>query len=256
MEEKKKKIQVSLSTSICVIIIVVLLIGCVCLYFKTTSVLNKLDEKEYSLESSNKIISQLQNTITQKEGGNIAQEVQNTTENTNSSSDKVVNEIPSVVTAKKGISSKDLTINSLFDEAHYLAANLEQGKVTVWSKEDAEIFVGMGLVNDKNASKLKENESLELTGFSKKVIDLCVAPLGTSGSYEIVVLLMEDGTVEYADLNGLVTKGAVTENIKELKNIVKLQKGGIANNEGLGTKTMFAIDNTNTMYEIGEILSK
>jgi hypothetical protein len=100
------------------------------------------------------------------------------------------------------------------------------------------------------------NTNLEITGFSKKVVDVFIGEYGNGYSYPVILFLMADGTVEYLNSkyafenNVFVSEGKISG----VENIVRIEQAGAYN--GGGISTVIAIDKDGYYYDVASKVSK
>ena len=126
--------------------------------------------------------------------------------------------------------------NTFFDESKI--ENKQDGTNVV---EDISDFMGVLSVSfdteqntltldlDKNLAKLVygytgEGETHTIAGFSKKIVDAKIAIVGTEQKDLKVVLLMEDGSIKYIDINNILDKSYTVKTIEDSKDYVKILK--------------------------------
>lgn len=126
--------------------------------------------------------------------------------------------------------------NTFFDES-----KIENKQDSTNVVEDISDFMGVLSVSvdteqntltldlDKNLAKLVygytgEGETHTIAGFSKKIVDAKIAIVGTEQKDLKVVLLMEDGSIKYIDINNILDKSYTVKTIEDSKDYVKILK--------------------------------
>jgi len=101
-----------------------------------------------------------------------------------------------------------------------------------------------------------------ITNFSKKIVNVYIDGMGQAIGQEVLLFLMEDGTVEYMPLHDSLVKQEFKSygQIKSVSNIVDVVGGSahssIDGGPGPGWYTIFAINNEGNYYDIGAILQE
>ncbi len=144
----------------------------------------------------------------------------------------------------------ELTVNGSFAEA-----TLKSDNKTVWVNIDYDTISDGGHTKVNN----KGQKGYTLT-FNKKVVDIVYATYGIDLSYETILFLMEDGTVEFLPIDDAAIKGQIKSygQVENIANIVKFYpniSAGVTNGAG-GYVTTFAQSSDGTIYDIMTILSK
>ena len=144
----------------------------------------------------------------------------------------------------------ELTVNGSFAEA-----TLKSDNKTVWVNIDYDTISDGG----HNKVNNKGQKGYTLT-FNKKVVDIVYATYGIDLSYETILFLMEDGTVEFLPIDDAAIKGQIKSygQVENITNIVKFYpniSAGRTNGVG-GYVTTLAQSSDGTIYDIMTILSK
>lgn len=249
MKEEKKVIKVSLGIVISIIIIlIILLIGGFLLYKNNT----KIAELESTITKqkieNEKIIaknSEIENTET-----NNTVKANETIENNSMEIAKLV--IPSLFTsnAKRIDTSVNYSLN-ISDDSKSFLINIENGVPMITTSLKAEQFKEYGL----DIGKIKINGTKQkINGFNKKVVDACTISDEHQFMGITFVFLMEDGTIEYSKLQNMLDKVSTQGAIKELKDIIRLQKVELSNS-GWADSSAIAIDKENNYYDVSEYIN-
>ena len=233
---EKNEVKVSLGTAISVIIIlIILLVGGFLLYKDYTTIAELEDSVEKQKIENEKIREK--NLETDKKVDETTQSV-----------------IPSLFTSnakKTNTSINDIEYSlSITDDSKSFRIKVTDGVPTIMTVLKTEQLKECG--TDINEIKINENEQ-KINGFTKKVVDACTITdehqlIGTT-----FVFLMEDGTIEYSNLQNMIENISTQGAIKELKNIIRLQKVELAN-PGWEDSSAIAIDKDNNYYDISEYI--
>ena len=235
MEDKKVKAG-SVAVGICLFIIAILLVLIVVFFYNTTMEKNNLQAK----------VSELEATI--EENG-----IQSSISENNSDSKL---QIPSVYVAD----TKNLVKGVNYDLGAgdgYFHISTRNNKITVtFSKDEKELKqLANSLKIDEKDIKVEPHKGIEVTGFSKKVIDVEMGCIGQDITSAIFVFLMEDGTVEYSDVKNMITKVNTQGKIEGLKDIIRIQNVDVWAPEDSGHVSMIAIDKDNVCYDISDYIN-
>lgn len=160
--------------------------------------------------------------------------------------------MPSLFTSNAKKTNDDVEYSlSLSDDSKSFQIKIKEGVPTIATVFKAEQLKEYGL----DVSKIKINEKEQkINGFTKKVVDACTITdehqlIGTT-----FVFLMEDGTIEYSNLQNMIENVSTQETIKELKNIIRLQKVELSN-PGWEDSSAIAIDKDNNYYDMSEYIN-
>ena len=167
----------------------------------------------------------------------------------------------SIYTANKKIVGKNFNIYDSFnEETDVVSIHVINGKVwftSRWDKSTWTEFLGI----PENNIKASKNYSVEVTGFSKKVIDVEISHYQTIETY-LFVFLMEDGTVEYSGIKNMLTnltsEGEVpnVSKIHSINTISTTHKDQANMSIYLGSaSTVLALDHQNNSYDIRAIIN-
>lgn len=246
--EEKKVIKVSLGIVISMIIIVViLLVGGFVLYKNNTKIAELEDTIAKQKIENEKIIAkdlETENTVI-----NNTVKANQTIENKSTEIVQLV--MPSLFTsnAKKIDTSVNYTLN-LSDDSKSFLINIENGVPTITTSLKADQFKEYGL----DIGKIKINATKQkINGFTKKVVDACTISDEHQFMGITFVFLMEDGTVEYSRLQNMIDNVSTQGAIKELKDIIRLQKVELSNS-GWADSSAIAIDKNNNYYDVSEYI--
>lgn len=123
------------------------------------------------------------------------------------------------------------------------------------------VYLNIGAAEAKEYSpnmKAPTNTDIEITGFSKKVVDVFVGMYGNGIDYPIILFLMEDGTVEYLNSkdafenNKFVSAGKISG----VENIVRIEQAGAYEEGSGGYRTVIAIDKDGYYYDVASKIIK
>ena len=241
--KEKKKISWGMVISILVILIV-LLAGGFLLYKNHTKIVELEDIIAKQKVENEEIIAK-----------NL--EVDNTTKDTQMNHVAGTNETeqsitPSLFTSNAKKTNQDVEYSlSILDDSKNFRIRIKEGVPTITTVFKAEQLKEYGV----DISKIKINEKEQkINGFTKKVVDACTITdehqlIGTT-----FVFLMEDGTLEYSKLQNMIENISTQGSIKELKNIIKLQKVELSN-PGWEDTSAIAIDKDNNYYDVSEYIN-
>lgn len=250
MKEEKNAIKVSLGVVISIIIILILLLIGGFLLHKNHTKIAELENIITKQEIENERITakdlETENTVT-----NNTVKANEIVENKTKETAKFV--IPSLFTsnAKKTDTSVNYTLN-ISDDSKSFLINIENGVPTITTGLNAKsVFEGYGL----DISKTKINGTKQkINGFTKKVVDACIISDEHQFMGIIFVFLMEDGTVEYSKLQNMLDKVSTQGAIKELKDMIRLQKVELLNS-GWADSSAIAIDKDNNYYDVSQYIN-
>ena len=139
---------------------------------------------------------------------------------------------------------------------HDFSVNIIDGNVTLTYYGNLQnIIENFGYVTNVNDFVFKTDETgynyLEVSGTSQKVIDAKILLFGQSTGGEVLVMIMEDGTLEYAKMKNLVSSGITEGTISGLTNIVKLEIASAHETNGIGGwMTGIAINGDGYFYDL------
>lgn len=243
MNEKKEKMQITLGTAISIIIILILLVIGGFFYYQNYITNEKLQTTQSDLETSKETINKIQNIVSENK---------NNSNETETSSFKMVSletATPKVVENKNDVYTISECGNNLY------SISLKKGKVYVTAIASASEFVAQGLASSESQVKLKNGSKNEITGFTKKVVDIQEGG-GQVLTGSFIAFLMEDGTVEYTTINNMVTNLTVQGKVNGLANILKIKSVSVSDTDGDGSTSIVAIDNENNFYDICYMINK
>lgn len=251
--KEKNAIKVSLGTAISMIIIlIILLVGGFLLYknhikitqLEDTIAKQKVNDEKMMVKDS-RTDNLIENTIT----NNTSVKSNELVESKNLETTQLV--IPSLFTsnAKKintSVNDVEYSLN-ISDDSKSFLINIKNGVPTIATHLTANQFEEQfGLSNIKiNGSQQKIN------GFTKKVVDACTISDEHQFMGTTFIFLMEDGTVEYSSLQNMLNNISTQGTIKELKDIIRLQKVELSNS-GWEDSSAIAIDKDNNYYDVSE----
>ena len=131
----------------------------------------------------------------------------------------------------------------------------QKGKIYItMTKEQQDLLEQYGLIESQYQVGLKLGEKNELTGTTGKIVDFKFGRFGDSTKDSALLMLLEDGTVEYTEFLNLIGDCTSEGKIKDLKNIVKLQNVVRVYEEKEDSDSIVAIDQRNYISDIGSIL--
>ena len=234
MEDKKVK-SGSVAIGICLFVIAVLLILIVLFFYNAKIEKNNLHDKINELE------------IKLEEKG-----IQNSN-SVNDSDNKL--KIPSVYVADtKNLvewGNYDLNVN---DEDYSIS--IRNNKIMFTCSKDKEELKNIAEffeISEKDI-KVEPHKSIEVTGFSKKVVDVEIGCMGQGAWADIFIFIMEDGSVEYSNVKNMLTNVSSKGKINGLENIVRVQNVDGWDPEGGGALSILAIDKDNVCYDIADYI--
>lgn len=97
-------------------------------------------------------------------------------------------------------------------------------------------------------------EDQKITGFNKKVVDIYIGYFGQDIEGITYIFQMDDGTLEYSTLENMIKNVSTQGKIKQINNIIKLQRVSVAINEGGGYSSVIAIDKDNNCYDLSKYI--
>ena len=162
----------------------------------------------------------------------------------------------SIDTATKKVVNPETDIKSITDDGGYdlMSIRIENGKIYFVSKLSKEEWVNYGIADSQNKVKASKNYESEITGFSKKVVDVKCSWNGQTINEVYLVFLMEDGTLTYTTIQNLIKNSAVEGKVNDVSNIQRIYNCSVGYRDGGGFSGVVAIDNENNLYDIGYIL--
>ena len=162
----------------------------------------------------------------------------------------------SIDTATKKVVNPETDIKSITDDGGYdlMSIRIENGKIYFVSKLSKEEWVNYGIAGSQNEVKASKNYESEITGFSKKVVDVKCSWNGQTINEVYLVFLMEDGTLTYTTIQNLIKNSAVEGKVNDISNIQRIYNCSVGYRDGGGLSSVIAIDNENNLYDIGYIL--
>ena len=162
----------------------------------------------------------------------------------------------SIDTATKKVVNPETDIKSITDDGGYdlMSIRIENGKIYFVSKLSKEEWVNYGIAGSQNEVKASKNYESEITGFSKKVVDVKCSWNGQTINEVYLVFLMEDGTLTYTTIQNLIKNSAVEGKVNDISNIQRIYNCSVGYRDGGGPSSVIAIDNENNLYDIGYIL--
>lgn len=255
--EEKNAIKVSSGTVISIIIILILLLLGGFLLYKDNTKIAELEDTITRQKVSDKDIiegdSEITNLAESTETNNASIKANETIENKNTETAKLV--IPSLFTsnAKKTNTSVNEVEYSLriLDDAKSFVLKIENGVPTIMTTLKANQLKEYGL----DVDNIKINGTAQkVNGFTKKVVDACTISDEHQFMGITFIFLMEDGTVEYSRLQNMLDNVSTQGAVKELKNIVRLQKVELSNT-GWEDSSAIAIDKDNNYYDVSEYMN-
>ena len=245
MEDKKVKAG-SVAVGICLFVIAILLVLIVIVFYNTTMEENNLQaevsELETTTEEKEKKVNDLENKISK------VSDVVNDEDN-----DELI--IPSVYTAD----TKNLLKNVNYDLAAgdgYYSISTRNNKITfTFSKDEKELkqLTDYFKIEEKDI-KVEPHKLIEVTGFSKKVVDVEIGCMGQDTTLAVFIFLMEDGTVEYSDVKNMLMNASTQGKIDGLKDIVRIQNVDVWAPDDGGHLSILAINKDNVAYDISNYI--
>ena len=191
-------------------------------------------------------------TPTSKENNN---ESSNNEEKIETSSNSSNFEIPSIIDGMQVYMDDGAKYRLLSRERFFTLELTQKGKIYItMTKEQQDLLEEYGLIASQYQVGLKLGEKNELTGTSGKIVDFKFGRFGDSTKDSALLMLLEDGTVEYTEFLNLIGDCTSEGKIKDLKNIVKLQNVVRVYEDKEDSDSIVAIDQNNYIYDIGSIL--
>ncbi|HAL63004.1 MAG TPA: hypothetical protein DCO93_01010 [Clostridiales bacterium] len=173
-------------------------------------------------------------------------------ENTSNSSEF---EVPSIIDGMQVYMDDGAKYRLLSRERFFTLELTQKGKIYItMTKEQQDLLEQYGLIESQYQVGLKLGEKNELTGTTGKIVDFKFGRFGDSTKDSALLMLLEDGTVEYTEFLNLIGDCTSEGKIKDLKNIVKLQNVVRVYEEKEDSDSIVAIDQRNYIYDIGSIL--
>lgn len=158
--------------------------------------------------------------------------------------------VPFDATKKKFISDSEYSIDK--DSSVGCKVQLDSnGKVGFVISSDAKnYFSYMG----DDIIKAPLDKVIEVTGFTKKVVDVFIGGCGQGVDFPIVLFLMEDGTVEYLDSKVAIenNKFVSAGKLENVENIVRFERADAFHENIGGYITVIAIDKDGYFYDVGK----
>lgn len=214
----------------------------------------QVNEKELALIEQQAKVQETQNKVEELE--NKIEQVKNTLAEAET---KEVEEIPAGKVDKKKFK---VAAKGGFEYTKYapeekpqlgVVVEIDNGKayVTVDSKNEMLQSFG-GIVDLKN---VKDVTDREITGFSAKPVEVFYGQFGHEVIDEVILFLMNDGTVEYINTADLLNNSDYKSQGKKenLSNVVKFDILSAWEEEGGGYVTTIAIDKDGYYYDLNEM---
>ena len=246
--EDRNIIKIRLSTLFLIIAIIVIII----MGFAIYKLYNYKNTVENNLISANANISSVsneqQNIVIQNNS-----EEKTTKENTNSSNEEQF-VVPSLYTGKLE-NENDRYIYDLRPDDSLSFLSFRDGKPYIsWNLDNDPIIADdlKRIANECNVTI--NNKDHEITGFTKKVVEVHSGLLGQDIVGQVYIFLMEDGTIEYSTIQNMIKNASTQGKIENLKNIVKIQDVDIGDREGGGCSSIIAIDKDNNCYDLDDYI--
>ena len=271
-----KEIRVSLGTVVSIVIILILLVlGGIMFYMYNTKIVDlekiiteqKANNKEEEI-SKNSIQSGLiqnttinnnsinnnsvnNNSVNNNAVNNTSIQTGGEVNNENNETDEFV--VPSLFTsnAKKTSNETDNYSLRIFCADNSFTIKVVDAVPTIWTNLDKTVLSDYGI----DVSKMKlSNTEQKISGFTKKVVDVLTINDEHQFASTCFLFLMEDGTVEYSDLQNMVDNVSSQGKIEGLNNIIRLQKVELTN-PGYDDTSAIAIDKQNNYYDISKYIN-
>ena len=235
------------------VIIIVCMILLIILYVKIISDIHILKSNSQEVELLQSQINDLKNIK--------KTESQNVIDDEDKEEESLINEIPigKVSKDKFKVCNEDENIyytkEDEFDEEELkiegLDVKIDSGKVYVTIDGDNETLQSIS-----ENSNLKSVEDEEITGLSSEPSEIYYGLFGQDITDEVVLFLMEDGTVEYIKVADMLkTQTYRSEGqIEELSDVKKFDYLAVSDVEGGGYETTIAIDKNGYYYDLNELL--
>ena len=232
-----EKNRVSLGVIISIIIILVLLIGGAYLIYNYNNKIVEL-EKELAQQNINNEEKIVENKISNTIQSNTSEKIE-----------KFV--VPSIYTGIAKNVEEGATYQLEKFDGNNFYMYLQDGKIYINTNIEEQICAFLNV----SQIKLKNGLSQEITGFSKKVVDIYIINISQNGIPTHFIFLMEDGTLEYSSLRNIATNLSSQGEIKDLKNIVKVQDVSLGYSDGGGHTSAIAIDKDNNYYDLAKYIN-
>ena len=176
--------------------------------------------------------------------------IRNSNESTNSSF-----EIESTIGGMMAYADDGAKYRVLSRERYFTIELTQKGKIYItMSKEQEDLLEEYGLITSKSQVGLKLGEKNELTGTTGKVVDFKFGRFGDSTKDSALLILLEDGSVEYTEFNNLIGNCTSEGKLKDLKEIVKIQSVVRVYDNKEDSDSIVAIDKDNNIYDVGAML--
>ena len=192
-------------------------------------------------------------SIPSNEGSNDSSDNKEEKKETTSNSSEF--EVPSIIDGMQVYIDDGAKYRLLSRERFFTLELTQKGKIYItMTKEQQDLLEQYGLIESQYQVGLKLGEKNELTGTTGKIVDFKFGRFGDSTKDSALLMLLEDGTVEYTEFLNLIGDCTSEGKIKDLKNIVKLQNVVRVYEEKEDSDSIVAIDQRNYIYDIGSIL--
>lgn len=164
-------------------------------------------------------------------------------------------EVPSTIGGLQAYVEEGAKYRVLARERFFTIELTQKGKIYItMTKEQQDLLEQYGIISSEYQVGLKLGEKNELTGTSGKVVDFKFGRFGDSTKDSALLILLEDGTVEYTEFNNLVGNCSSEGKLRDLKRIIKLQNVVRVFDDDPESDSVVAIDEKNNIYDIGALL--
>lgn len=249
--ESKNEIKIGLGTVISIIVILALIAVIFFIIYNNNIKINDL-ERTMSKQKADyeQILEEQKNNAKKDSEENEIEETNSKENNETKNNTKFV--APSIHTGIAKNVEEDARYELIMANESYFWAEIEDGKVYIGT--------GMGM-NDEalyrwvetDQVKIKNQQSQEIAGFNKKVVDVHFANLSQNDIATHVLFLMEDGTVEYSSINNIIINATSQGKLEGLENIIKVQDVEVYYDDG-GHCSTILIDKDNNYYDIAKYI--
>lgn len=244
MDNKRKNVYIT------IFVITTIIAGCLAVYFGIDA-----NQKKKELEAKS---AELQNSAS-NETSEISEDSKTNVE---------IKEVEKIV-EKYGVLNVDTTncLNKKDDtilySKHYGIGQTSYGVIASLSGDYKTITVNVDLDKFKhfygNVTDATGTKN-ETHTFNKKVETMCIGGFGQSVQGETIFCIMEDGTVEYLNLNNAAKNNnfADFKQVSGVSNIIAIQtvnvRATVDSNGGPGWVTSIAFNKDGNFYDLGNIL--
>lgn len=248
--ESNKTIKMSVSTFLLIFAIFAIIIMAFVIYNLYNEKVSLTDKVNHINVQTNESVQP--DTIDNTFSSNAAEQ-ENNKSNKIDTNEKFV--VPSLTTGTMKNATNNATYSLLISNRYY-GISLDNGVPYIrWYTLNEQDDNDVALNNWAKQLGVTLNSKLqEITGFTKKVIDVHLGGIGQDITGDILIFQMEDGTIEYSTIENIMKNVSTQGKIEELNNIVKLQDVNVHLGEAGGHVSIIAIDQDNNCYDLGKFI--